>query len=128
MTTNWFGESPVQLEILEKCATIVTDVVDSMIMEDKAFNNGDNSDDSKDGNVSTTLVQKEVSIEEKYVLLEKVTAIVDKISILQIRNASVGASAIIVTPKLTIYSKREDATSLSSKTFAVDNSQIKVQS
>ena len=76
------SNAPVQVEILEKCATIVTDVVDSMIMEDKAFNNGDNSDDSKNGNVSTTLLQKEVSIEEKYVLLEKVTAIVDKISIL----------------------------------------------
>ena len=28
------------------------------IMEDKAFNNGDNSDDSKDGNVSTHWCRK----------------------------------------------------------------------
>ena len=75
------SNAPVQVEILEKCATIVTDVVDSMIMEDKAFNNGDNSDD--DGNVSRHWCRRRN--EEKYVLLEKVTAIVDKISILQIQ-------------------------------------------
>ena len=103
-------------ETLRKCANIVTNILESAIVNEKKVVT---TSTGQGTNKKTETKRIETSKKEQAQLINKLTDIVNTISIVTTKNIEVGAAVTIATPKLLIYTKRADAKLLSEETFNV---------
>ena len=109
----------VRKQVFQQCAEVVSNVMQSMLNEEKPPGAG-NVDSASDSDQKIRDREKE----KKKSFIKKVTSVVDRIAYLQIQDAPVGTEAVIKSSKVTIYSKRTTSELLSTETFAVGSSQF----
>ena len=109
----------VRKQVFQQCAEVVSNVMQSMINEEKPPG-ASNVDSASDPGTKRRDREKE----KKNSFIKKVTSVVDRIAYLQIQDAPVGTEAVIKSSKITIYSKRTTSELLSTETFAVGSSQF----